>query len=161
MQTVTNVAQIDVTFPTIEETNLTNYRVGHKCDRCDPIIGQGERFTIKIISELFPDAVIKTQVPLDKLLTKDFVEDMGSRAKKETVDVLLERAIEQDVVIRVQDDRHKTKQFTIIDSRQKWELEYCGYIVIDVWKEDCPQLFKEKKFDLAKNELKRVLDNHL
>jgi len=126
------------------------------------IIGQGERITIKILAELYPNAIIKRQVPLDQLLSQDFIEDMGNRAKKETLDIVLYRPLKnKPLVIRVQDDRHKTKNYAVVDGRQKWELEESNCDVIDIWKEDCPEVFKEKNYDLAKNEIKKILSFYL
>jgi len=126
------------------------------------IIGQGERIIIKIVSNLFPEAIIKRQVPLEQLLSKEFLEDMGNRAKKETVDIVVYRPLKnKPLVIRVQDDRHKTKNYSIIDGRQKWELEESNCDVLDVWKSDCPEIFKEKNIDLATQEFKKILRYYL
>jgi len=121
------------------------------------IIGQGERMATKILSQFFPE--IKTQVELKKLLTPAFQEEMGERALKETIDIVAYRP--KPLAIRIQDDRHKTKAFTIVDNRQRWELEASGVDVVDVWKSDCPRLFEEKKIIDATDELKRVLRNYL
>ena len=45
----------------------------------DPIIGQGERYAIKIIAELLPEALLERQVPLSRLLKLSYIEDMGER----------------------------------------------------------------------------------
>jgi len=128
----------------------------------DPIIGQGERFAIKIIAELLPEAFLERQVPLNRLLKLSYVEDMGERAKKETIDIVVYRPLfRKPLIVRIQDDRHKTKAFTIIDERQKNELEDSNCDVLDVWKSDCPELFKEKNLDKAKQELIVLLKPYL
>lgn len=128
----------------------------------DPIIGQGERITIKILSELMPNALLDRQVPLSRLLKLSYLEDMGERAKKETLDIVVYRPLfKKPLVIRVQDDRHKTKAFSIIDERQKNELENSNCDVVDLWKSDCPEVFKENNYELAKEEIKNLLDDYL
>lgn len=123
----------------------------------DEIIGQGERLATKLLSQLFKE--VKTQVPLSTLLEPSLYKEMGSRALKETLDIVVYRP--KPLVVRIQDDRHKTKAFGIVDNRQRWELEASGCDVVDVWKEDCPRLFEEKKIDASMEELKRVLRNYL
>lgn len=121
------------------------------------MIGQGERLATKLLSQLFKE--VKTQVPLISLLSPEMKLEMGSRALKETLDIVVYRP--KPLVIRIQDDRHKTKAFGIIDNRQRWELESSGCDVVDIWKEDCPRLFEEKKVEASMEELKRALQNYL
>lgn len=123
----------------------------------DEMIGQGERLATKLLSQLFKE--VKTQVPLISLLSPEMKLEMGSRALKETLDIVVYRP--KPLVIRIQDDRHKTKAFGIIDNRQRWELESSGCDVVDIWKEDCPRLFEEKKVEASMEELKRALQNYL
>jgi hypothetical protein len=119
------------------------------------IIGQGERILLKILQDLFYGEEILTQVPLKKLLTKEYQEDMGERALKETLDLVVMK--KTPLVVRVQDDRHKTKAFGIIDERQRTELEKSGCSVIDVFKYECPEIFKEKNYDKAYLEFRLLL----
>ena len=84
---------------------------------------------------------------------------MGQRAKKETVDLVVFRP--KPLVIRVQDDRHKTHAMGVIDMRQKWELEDSGCYVVDIWKSDCPAVFKEKNEKKAFEEIKKILSVYL
>jgi hypothetical protein len=128
--------------------------------RMTEIIGQGERLAIKILSDMFPHATLATQVPLKKLLSPQFVLEMGERANKETLDIVLFGQYET-MAVRIQDDRHKTKRFTTIDERQRIELEESGVIVVDVWKSDCPALFKESDVKKSELELRNVLNNYL
>jgi len=121
------------------------------------IVGQGERLAIKILTDMFPHAIIGTQVPLRQLLSPQFIMEMGERANKETIDIVLFDQYET-VAIRVQDDRHKTKRFTIIDDRQRMELEESTVKVIDIWKSDCPALFKEKDRKKSELELQKLFD---
>lgn len=89
---------------------------------------------------------------------------MGQRARKETVDLVVYRPINGDIrplVIRVQDDRHKTHAMGVIDMRQKWELEASECDVIDIWKSDCPAVFKEKNEIKAMDEIKKVLSDYV
>lgn len=123
----------------------------------DEMIGQGERLATKLLSQLFKE--VKTQVPLISLLSPEMKLEMGSRALKETLDIVVYRP--KPLVIRIQDDRHKTKAFGIIDNRQRWELESSGCDVVDIWKDDCPRLFEEKKVEASMEELKRALQNYL
>lgn len=123
------------------------------------IIGAGERITGRILSKLYPEAILERQVKMIELLSKDFVEDMGQRASKETVDLVVFRP--RPLVIRVQDDHHKTSNFAIVDGRQKWELEESGCDVVDIWKSDCPAIFKEKNILQAEKEIKKILRDYL
>jgi hypothetical protein len=123
------------------------------------IIGQGERLSAKILLKLFPTSVIRRQVPLKELLSKEFKEDMGVRALKETLDLVV--FLDKPLVIRIQDDRHKTKAFGILDGRQRYELECSGCHVIDVFKYECPALFKEKNKEQAKLELESLLRDYI
>ena len=125
----------------------------------DSIIGAGERITLRILYEMFPDAILERQVKLIELLSKDFVEDIGQRAKKETIDIVVFRP--KPLIVRVQDDRHKTHAMGVIDMRQKWELEESNCDVVDIWKSDCPAVFKEKNLIKARNEIKKVLEDQL
>lgn len=123
------------------------------------IIGIGERITGRLLAKLYPETILARQVKMTELLSKDFIEDMGQRARKETVDLVVFRP--KPLVIRVQDDHHKTSNFAIIDGRQKWELEASGCDVVDIWKSDCPAIFKEKNILLAEKELKVILADYL
>ncbi len=49
----------------------------------DEIIGQGERLALKILSEIYPKAILAKQVPLKELLFEEYRDDMGEREKKE------------------------------------------------------------------------------
>ena len=124
------------------------------------MIGQGERLAVKILSNLYPKAILAKQVPTSHLLSKAHVADMGERSKKETIDIVLYDEY-RTIAVRVQDDRHKTKRFSIIDERQKIDLEDSGVTVVDVWKSDAPYLFKEKNIIMAEIELKKILRDYL
>lgn len=130
------------------------------CSPLTEMIGQGERLSVKILSDLYPKAILAKQVPLSQLLSKAHIEDMGERSKKETIDIVLYDEY-RTIAVRVQDDRHKTHRFSIIDERQRVDLEDSGVLVIDVWKSDAPHLFKEKNRDKAEIELKKILRDYL
>jgi hypothetical protein len=125
--------------------------------RMSEIIGQGERLAIKILADLYPQSIIGTQVPLRQLLSPQFVLEMGERGNKETIDIVLFDQYET-IAVRVQDDRHKTKRFTVIDDRQRMELEESNVRVIDVWKSDCPALFKDADAKKSNIELIKLFD---
>lgn len=124
------------------------------------ILGQGERLTTKILADIYPNAILAIQVPLKQLLLPEFILEMGERAEKETIDIVVFDEYET-LAIRVQDDRHKTKRFTIIDDRQRFELEESNVIVVDIWKSDCPQTFKEKNKEKAEIEIKNILREYI
>ncbi len=126
----------------------------------DEIIGQGERLALKILADLYPKSILAKQVPLRQLLAPEFILEMGERAEKETIDIVVFDEY-KTIAVRVQDDRHKTKRFTIIDDRQRLELEESNVIVADIWKSDCPSLFKEKNKNKAEIELKNILRDYL
>ena len=139
---------------------LKNMKNMWTCYQMDEIIGQGERLAIKILSEIYPKAILAKQVPLRELLSPEDREDMGERAKKETIDIVIFDEYDT-IAVRVQDDRHKTKNFGIIDQRQKYDLENSGVIVIDIWKSDAPYLFKEKNIEKSTEEIKKIFSDYL
>jgi hypothetical protein len=139
---------------------LKNMKNMWTCYQMDEIIGQGERLAIKILSEIYPKAILAKQVPLRELLSAEHREDMGERAKKETIDIVIFDEYDT-IAVRVQDDRHKTKNFGIIDQRQKYDLENNGVIVIDIWKSDAPYLFKEKNIEKSTEEIKKIFSDYL
>lgn len=139
---------------------LKNMKNMWTCYQMDEIIGQGERLAIKILSEIYPKAILAKQVPLRELLSPEDREDMGERAKKETIDIVIFDEYDT-IAVRVQDDRHKTKNFGIIDQRQKYDLENNGVIVIDIWKSDAPYLFKEKNIEKSTEEIKKIFSDYL
>ena len=87
---------------------LKNMKNIWTCYQMDEIIGQGERLAIKILSEIYPKAILAKQVPLRELLFEEYRDDMGERAKKETIDIVIFDEYDT-IAVRVQDDRHKTK----------------------------------------------------
>ena len=125
----------------------------------EDFIGQGERLSVRLLAKIFPNANIAVQVPLKKLLKSEYVKEMGDRSLKETIDIVVYRP--KPLVIRVQDDRHKTARFTIIDERQRSELENSDCDVVDVWKSECPCLFKERDLVKSNAELLNLLENYL
>jgi hypothetical protein len=144
----------------LAKKRLKNMKNMWTCYQMDEIIGQGERLAIKILSEIYPKAILAKQVPLRELLSAEHREDMGERAKKETIDIVIFDEYDT-IAVRVQDDRHKTKTFGIIDERQKNDLENSGVNVIDVWKSDAPYLFKEKNIEKATEEIKKIFSAYL
>ena len=139
---------------------LKNMKNMWTCYQMDEIIGQGERLAVKILSEIYPKAILAKQVPLRELLFEEYRDDMGERAKKETIDIVIFDEYDT-IAVRVQDDRHKTKNFGIIDQRQKYDLENSGVIVIDIWKSDAPYLFKEKNIEKSTEEIKKIFSDYL
>ncbi len=125
----------------------------------DDFIGEGERLSVKLLSRLFPNAQLSVQVPLKKLIKSEHIEEMGERALKETIDIVVYRP--KPLAIRVQDDRHKTARFTIIDERQRYELENSDCDVVDVWKSECPCLFKGRDLVKSNAELLNLLEDYL
>ena len=139
---------------------LKNMKNMWTCYQMDEIIGQGERLAVKILSEIYPKAILAKQVPLRELLFEEYRDDMGERKKKETIDIVIFDEYDT-IAVRVQDDRHKTKNFGIIDQRQKYDLENSGVIVIDIWKSDAPYLFKEKNIEKSTEEIKKIFSDYL
>jgi hypothetical protein len=129
--------------------------------KSDPIIGQGERTAVKLLVKLFPDDMIATQVPFKQLLSKVYQADIGHRALLETLDIVVFREDDYPIVVRIQDDRHKTKAFGILDDRQRTELEASDCYVVDVFKYEAPALFKEKNIKQAEIELKALLVDYI
>ena len=131
------------------------WKIRSKKKMPDDFIGEGERLSVKLLSRLFPNAQLSIQVPLKKLIKSEYIEEIGERALKETIDIVVYRP--KPLAIRVQDDRHKTKAFGILDGRQRYELECSGCNVIDVFKYECPALFKEKNKEQKKPHLIKPL----
>jgi len=143
----------------VQNNTLKNHFKSHKSG--DPIIGQGERLATKLLVKLFPNDMIATQVPFKQLLSPVYQADIGHRALLETLDIVVFREDDYPIVVRIQDDRHKTKTFGILDERQRVELEASDCYVVDVFKYEAPALFKEKNIGRAELELKALLADYL
>jgi len=123
-------------------------------------IGMGETTAFKILSELFPNDGIQIQVPLTKLLTKEYEEYTSERQKKETIDIVIKREKRQPLCIRIQDKRHNSTRMSMIDKAQKKTLELSGCIVIDLWYYECPGLFMED-YESGKKEVLNFIREHI
>jgi uncharacterized protein YutD len=61
------------------------------------------------------------------------------------------------IAVRIQDKHHASIRMSHIDNIQKYILEYCGWMVADVWHYECIELWKDLVNKKSEEELKRVL----
>ena len=125
------------------------------------LIGRGEVTAIAIIKELMPDAVIETQVPLNKLLLPDIRTGLSQRQEKESIDIVVKRKHKPVLCVRIQDRHHNTRRFGKIDKVQNMLLKWSYHQVVDVDEIECPILFKEQLNANSRSELKKYLKPYL
>ena len=108
-------------------------------------IGSGEDTCFDILTELYPSASIKRQVKFYTLMSDEFKDTLGERQMKETLDIVIFEASGDKIVVRVQDRHHKGKRTDDVDIIQKQMLEWNKCKVVDVWYNECPNIFLEEK----------------
>ena len=117
------------------------------------IIGRGERTCLKILKSWFPSAEFVIQYPLSKLIDKSW--GLSDRQEKETLDIVY-FLDGKTYVVRVQDPHHNGMGMQKVDKVQKTTLECFDCIVIDIWYDDCPTLFKDIYNDQSIEELRLI-----
>ena len=78
---------------------------------------------------------------------------LGDRQMKETLDLVIFEASGDKIVVRVQDRHHKGARTSGVDVIQKQMLEWNNCKVVDVWYNDCPNIFLEKNTKESRQEL--------
>jgi len=122
------------------------------------IIGKGEKTALEVLKEIYEEDVeYKTQVQFKDLMSYDFSEDLSERQQKETVDIVLFSGF-NPVCVRVQGGDHTGILKSARDTVQKQMLEWCNCVVVDLWFQDCPELFKEKLNDESRREVHEALN---
>tara|TARA_R110002020_G_scaffold458977_5_gene676872 strand:+ start:88 stop:495 length:408 start_codon:yes stop_codon:yes gene_type:complete len=116
-------------------------------------IGSGEDTCFDILTELYPSASIKRQVKFSSLMSDDFKDTLGDRQLKETLDIVVFEANGGKIVIRVQDRHHKGQRTDHVDIIQKQMLEWNSCKVVDIWYNDCPNIFLEENTKESRQEL--------
>jgi hypothetical protein len=86
----------------------------------------------------------KIQYPLSKLMSDDFKDTLSERQRKETLDIVIFRPEQKTIVVRVQDKHHKGLRISSIDLIQKQMLEWNNCVVVDLWWEECPNLWEDE-----------------
>ena len=112
----------------------------------EKFVGEGERACLSILKSLFgKNCEYKTQYPFFKLMSSDFYETLSERQLKQTLDIVIFRAVDfkPTIVIRVQDKHHKVTLTASRDIVQKQMLEWNKCVVVDLWWEECPELWGE------------------
>jgi len=122
-------------------------------------IGQGEKACRVILDEIFNgSSTVSPQYPISKLFKGDYKKSMSDRQEKETVDFVVFRSNKKPIVIRVQDKRHRSKYMSNIDKAQKKILELNGCTVVDLWYNECLELFKDEVNDKSRAEVFKYLE---
>lgn len=116
-------------------------------------IGSGEDTCFEILTELYPSAIIKRQVKFTTLMSDEFKDTLGERQLKETLDLVIFDIDSETIVVRVQDRHHKGQRTSHVDVIQKQMLEWNNCKVIDVWYNDCPNIFLESNCKESRQEL--------
>ena len=108
-------------------------------------IGDGEEVALEILKDIFgEEAEYSTQVKFTSLLQPEWLDTISERQEKETLDIVISQN-DKTIVFRVQDDHHKGFHTQQRDLVQKKTLEWNNCIVVDLWKDECPILFKNMK----------------
>jgi len=124
-------------------------------------IGAGEKTALKILKELMPNARFTIQFPLRKLLKEEYDRTKSDRQAKETLDIVVFRKDRIPLAVRVQDKHHTTQYMSNIDAVQKRLLILNGVNVIDLWYNECDELFQEKLNDKSRKEVKYFMNTYL
>ena len=129
-------------------------------------IGRGEEVALEILKlEFGEDAEYKIQVPFKDLLEDEWLDTITERQEKETLDIVVFKG-DKKIVVRVQDSRHNGFHLSQRDIVQKKTLEWNGCLVVDLYEQECPFLFKDihnsesvKEVRSAFTIMKNVSDN--
>ena len=125
-------------------------------------IGQGEKAYRVILDELFCETcTVSPQYPLGKLLKADYKKSMSDRQEKETIDFVVFRNNKKPIAIRVQDKRHRSSRMSNIDNAQKKILELNGCAVVDLWYNECVEMFKDEVNVNSREEIKKYVKPYL
>ena len=119
------------------------------------IIGRGERAFMEILARNYK---INPQIRVNTLTE---TEDTSERRKKETVDFVIYNTEKKNIVVRIQDKRHKSEKMSNIDYNQKIDLQNAGYIVIDIPEEECPHLFNDEVNEDSISEIRYYLKDYI
>jgi len=125
------------------------------------LVGRGEKIAVEFLSSFFPNAEIKTQVPLHKMLLPQYREELSERQQKESIDIVVLRKFKKPICVRIQDRHHFSTIFTRIDKAQRYLLEWSRCDVVDVEEYNCPELFKDKSNVNSREELKKYFKDYL
>jgi len=127
------------------------------------LVGRGEKVAYNYLTEWFPPPrnEVKTQVPLYKMLSEKYRNDLSERQQKESIDLVVLRKHEKPICVRIQDRHHDTVKFGHIDKNQRMLLEWSRCIVIDIPEYECPELFKDNLTVNAREELKKYIKPYL
>jgi uncharacterized protein YutD len=121
-------------------------------------IGQGEVAALTIMKDMFGEfCEYYTQYPLVKMVDDESLSTFSERQKKETIDIVMFTGLTQPIAVRIQDKHHASIRMSQIDGIQRQMLEYCGWLVADVWHYECIELWKDLVNKKSRDELKRVL----
>ena len=128
-------------------------------DKDGNIIGVGETTAISIITDIFKDSTkIIPQFPIIKLLTEDYIDSLSESYLKHKVDIMIFTA-DKKIVVRVQGKDHDGVLKSARDTVQKKLLEWNGCIVVDLYWQECPYLFKEQKDENSYLEVMRAFED--
>lgn len=131
-------------------------------DEYGNFIGQGEKACRVILDELFVSkCTVSPQYSIGKLFKGDYKKTMSSRQEKETLDFVVFRENKKPLVVRVQDRRHRTGRMSNIDKAQKKILELNGCAVVDLWYNECLELFKDNVNDKSRAEVFNEIESYL
>ena len=127
-------------------------------DKDGNIIGVGENTAVSIITDVFPNSKIIPQYPIIKLLTNEYVDSLSESYLKHKLDIMIFTK-EKKIVVRVQGKDHDGVLKSARDTVQKKLLEWNGCIVVDLYWQECPCLFKEQKDENSYLEVMRAFED--
>ncbi len=121
-------------------------------------VGEGERACLTILKSMFGKVCeYKQQYPFSKLMSDEFKDTLSDRQKKETLDIVIFRPLANTIVVRVQDKHHKGILTASRDLVQKQMLEWNNCVVVDLWWEECPNLWEDEVNEKSMEEVSTYL----
>ena len=124
----------------------------------EKFVGEGERASLVILRSIFGNsAEYKIQYPFFKLMSEEFYDTLSDTQKKQTLDIVIFRPLAKTIVIRVQDKHHKGILTASKDLIQKQMLEWNNCVVVDLWWEECPNLWADEVNEKSMEEVSTYL----
>jgi len=130
----------------------------HK-DKAGNIIGVGEDTAVSIMYDVFSDDTkIITQYPLIKVLSEEYKDSLSESYLKHKIDIMVFTPSKK-IAVRVQGKDHDGILKSARDTVQKKLLEWNGCIVVDLYWQECPYLFKEEKDENSYLEVMKAFED--
>jgi len=113
-------------------------------DKDGNIIGAGEDTAVSILQDIYKNAKIVPQYPLNMILTEEYKDSLSESYLKHKIDIMVFTPTRR-IAVRVQGKDHDGVLKSARDTVQKKLLEWHDCVVVDLLWSECPTLFGEKK----------------